>query len=51
VTARLRAEPERALGWLLDQLLVVLVLPDLAPDEASVRSLFATFVVPAAMRA
>jgi hypothetical protein len=25
------------------------VLPDLAPDEASLRSLFATFVVPAAV--
>jgi len=28
---------------------VVLVLPELAPDEASTRSLFATFVVPAAV--
>jgi len=25
------------------------VLPELAPDEASTRSLFATFVVPAAV--
>ena len=49
VTTRLRTDPERALGWLLNQLLVVLVLPDLAPDEASTRSLFATFVVPAAV--
>jgi AcrR family transcriptional regulator len=49
VATRLRTEPERALGWLLNQLLVVLVLPDLAPDEASLRSLFATFVVPAAV--
>jgi hypothetical protein len=50
VAGRLRADPERVLGWLLDQVLVLLVLPDLAPDEESVRRTFATFVVPGAFR-
>lgn len=51
VADQLREEPELVLHWLLDQVLVLLVMPDLAPDEPSVRRTFTTFVVPAAIRA
>ena len=47
VAGELRAGTEESVDWMLRQVLLLLVLPDAAPDEAAVRHQIRTFVVPA----
>ena len=47
VEGRLRVEPAEAVAWLLSEVLTLLVIPALAPDEPSVRQRISRFAIPA----
>ena len=49
IEGRLRVDPAEAVAWLLSEVLAMLVIPTLAPDEARVRDRLTRFAIPAVM--